>query len=269
MTITFSIIGSILLILLWGKISIYFKFKKQVAALFANAELISDKIYNINELIGLPEPVQKYFKYVLKDGQPYISSVRLEHNGLFKTDLKKDYINITGEQYFSVQPPQFIWKGANFMFTAIDSYIADMGNLKVSIMNIFTVVDGKGSTFDEGELQRWVAESVWFPTNLLPSEKIKWTAINATSAKLSFRYKEISFDYIVNFNALGEIVTMETQRFMTVTKRENWVCRMSNYKEIDTIKIPFSAEAIWKLQTGDYSYAKFDVQKIEYNRNNS
>lgn len=86
MTITFSIIGILPLILLWGKISMYFKFKKQVEALFTNAELIFDEIYNINALIGLPETVQKYFKYVLKDGQPYISSVRLEHNGLFKTN---------------------------------------------------------------------------------------------------------------------------------------------------------------------------------------
>jgi hypothetical protein len=37
---------------------------------------------------------------VLKDGQPYISSVRLEHKGLFKTDLKKAFIKINSEQYF-------------------------------------------------------------------------------------------------------------------------------------------------------------------------
>lgn len=74
---------------------------------------------------------------------------------------------------------------------------------------------------------------------------------------------------IVTFNTVGEIVTMETQRFMKDTKRENWVCRMANYKEINDIKIPFSAEAMWKLQTGDYSYAKFEVQKIEYNNNHS
>jgi hypothetical protein len=29
--------------------------------------------------------------------------------------------------------------------------------------------------------------------------------------------------------------------------------------------IPFSIEAIYKLKKGDYSYAKFNVKKIEYN----
>ena len=58
---------------------------------------------------------------------------------------------------------------------------------------------------------------------------------------------------------------METDRFMTNKKRERWLCKMANYKEIDNIKIPFTAEAIWKLQKSDFSYAKFEVQEIKYN----
>ncbi|MEZ0130468.1 DUF6544 family protein [Flavobacterium sp. LBUM151] len=174
----------------------YLKFKNQVKLLYSNALNVSDKIYTSRQLDGLPIPVQRYFKYVLKDGIPYISSVRLRHKGLFKTNFKSWFINITGEQYFSIQRPQFIWKGTTLFFTARDSFIADNGNLKVSLFNIFTVVDGKGSEINEGELQRWLAESVWFPANLLPSENITWIAIDENSAKLSFRYKEISFDFI-------------------------------------------------------------------------
>ncbi|OXG07019.1 hypothetical protein BC749_107238 [Flavobacterium araucananum] len=261
------IIGAVLLVILLGKITMSLKFKKQVKTLYANALNVSDKRYNPGQLIGLPKPVQRYFKYVLKDTMPYIVSVRLKHKGVFKTSLKSGFINIRGEQYFSVQKPQFIWKGSTLIFTARDSLIADKGNLKVSLFNIFTVVDGKGTGINEGEMQRWLAESVWFPTNLLPSENITWIAIDENSAKLSFRYKEISFDFIVIFNAVGEIVTMETLRFMTGQKREPWLCRMTNYKDINGVKIPFSAEAVWKLKTGDFSYAKFKVTAVQYNQN--
>jgi len=257
----------ILLVILLGKIALFLKFKKQVKTLYANTLNVSDKRYTLSQLVGLPEPVQRYFRYVLKDGMSYISSVRLRHKGVFKTNLKSGFINITGKQYFSVQKPQFIWKGSTLIFTARDSFIADKGNLKVSLFNIFTVVNAKGAEINEGEMQRWLAESVWFPTNLLPSESITWIAIDQDSAKLSFRYKEISFDFIVTFNVLGEIVTMETLRFMTDKKRESWLCRMADYKEINGVKIPASAEAIWKLKTGDFSYAKFKVTAIQYNQN--
>lgn len=255
------------MLLLLGKISMYFKFKKQVAALYKNAENISNKTYSIKQLEGLPEPVQRYLNYVLKDGQPYISSVRLTHNGFFKTDLKKDFITISGEQYFSTQKPQFIWKGTTSMFIARDFFIADKGGLIVTLVNIYNVVDATGSNFDEGELQRWLAESVWFPTNFLPSEYVNWSAIDVNSAKLSFHYNDVAFDFIVMFNAIGEITEIQGDRFMTTDKKEKWVCKMANYKDVNNVKIPFSDQAIWRLENGDYVYAKFEVQKIAYNNN--
>ena len=264
MTILVFIIGSILLILLIGKINLEKKFKKQVAILFANTEK-SSKIYSVNQLEGLPEPVQKYFNYVLKDGQMYISSVRLTHNGFFKTDLNKKFIVITGEQYFSADKPQFIWKGVTSMFTARDFFIEDKGGLIATLLNIYNIVDAKGANFDEGELQRWLAESVWFPTNLLPSDYVNWSAIDANSAKLSFKYKTTAFDFIVRFNAIGEIIEIEGDRFMTADKKAKWVCKMANYQERNGVKIPISDQAIWRLKDGDQVYAKFEVQKIEYN----
>ncbi|WP_395077912.1 DUF6920 family protein [Flavobacterium sp.] len=265
MTTLLIIIGCILLILLIGKINLERNFNKQLSTFFTNSTNISDKKYSINQLENLPEPVQKYFNYVIKDGQPYISSVRLTHNGFFKTDLKKDFIKITGEQYFSAQKPQFIWKGITSMFTARDYFIEDKGGLIATLLNVYNVVDAKGVNFDEGELQRWLAESVWFPTNLLPSDYVNWTPIDESSAKLSFRYKTTAFDFIVRFNKIGEIIEIEGNRFMTAEKKEKWVCKMANYQERNGVKIPISDQAIWRLKDGDQVYAKFEVLKIEYN----
>lgn len=269
MTIIVITIGILMLVLLIGKINMELKFKKQVNELFGNSENISNKTYYVKQLDGLPEPVQRYFNYVLKDGQPYISTVRLTHNGFFKTDLKKDFIKISGEQYFSAQKPQFIWKGTTSMFTACDFFIDDKGGLIVTLVNVFNVVNANGSNYDEGELQRWLAESVWFPTNFLPSEYVSWSALDANSAKLSFHYKAVAFDFIVRFNAIGEITEIQGERFMTSDKKEKWVCKMANYKEVNNVKIPFSDQAIWRLEDGDHCYAKFEVQKITYNNNHS
>lgn len=265
MTVLLITIGIILLILLIGKINLEQKFKKQVNKLFANSENISNKTYSIKQIENLPESVQHYFKYVLKDRQPYISSVRLTHNGFFKTDLKKDFIKITGEQYFSAQKPQFIWKGNTSMFTARDFFIDDKGGLIATLLNVYNIVDGKGSNFNEGELQRWMAESVWFPTNLLPSEYVTWTAIDDNSAKLLFQYKTTKFDFIVRFNPIGEIIEIEGYRFMTPERKEKWICKMGNYQERNGVKIPIFDQALWRLKDGDHCYAKFEVLKIEYN----
>ncbi len=265
-TIILSLIALIIITLLVGKFLLSKQFHKEVSELFSQSKNISNKIFNYEQLSGLPEPVQRYFKHVLKEGQPYISYVRLKHNGQFKTDQNKDWVNIEGEQYFTTEKPGFLWKGKTSMFTARDMYIADKGRLVVSLFSLVNIVDAKGEKYNQGELLRWLGESVWFPTNLLPSERLQWTPIDSLSAKLTFKHNGLSVFYIVTFNETGEITQVETKRYMGGGSLETWIGKFTDYKEMNGIIIPTTVEGIWKLKNGDYSYAKFNVKNIEYNK---
>ena len=82
-------------------------------------------------------------------------------------------MNTTGEQYATTGKPGFIWKGTTSMFVARDMYISDKGRLIVTLFCLFKVADAKGEKYNEGELLRWLSESVLYPTNLLPGEKLQ------------------------------------------------------------------------------------------------
>lgn len=266
MLIFLLIIGIIAGALIIGRVSLANRLSKEVEWLFSQSGSISDKIYDDTLLASLPEPVQRYFRYVLKNGQPYISYVRLKHTGKFKTGQNKNWIKIRGEQYFTTGKPGFIWKGTTSMFTARDMYIGDAGRLVVSLFSVFNIVDGKGEKFNQAELLRWLGESVWFPTNLLPDDKLLWMPIDNTSAKLIFNYAGVTIFYIVIFNGLGEITEFQTERYMGKENLETWVGKISDYKEINGVKIPIAIEGIWRLAKGDYSYARFKVETIEFDK---
>ncbi len=265
MAIISFLIGLLTITLIIGKINFSKQFNKEVEELFSRSKIVSNKTFRYQQLSGLPEPVQRYFKHVLKDGQPYISYARITHDGQFKTGLDKGWINIKGEQYFTTSTPGFIWKGTTPFFTARDMYIADKGRLVVSLATLVKVVDGKGEQYNQGELLRWLAESVWFPTNLLPSEKLQWIPIDMLHAKLTFDYKGLSLFYLVTFNDLGEIIQLETKRYMDKENLETWIIKAANYKEISEIVVPTTFEVLWRLEKGDFSYAKFNLKKLEYN----
>jgi hypothetical protein len=266
MIIILSVVGLVAITLIIGKVNSSMQSNKEVKHLFSQSKTISDKKYSYDMLSELPEPVQRYFKYVLKDGQPFISYARLTHDGRFKTGQDKEWVNIKGEQYFTTSKPGFIWKGATTMFTARDMFIADKGRLVVSLFSLYNIVDGKGEKFNQGELLRWLGESVWFPTNLLPSEKLHWTPIDLHTAKITFTYNGLSVFYIVSFNEIDEIIQLETKRFMGEGNLETWIGKVSNYKELNGVRVPINIEGIWRLQKGDYSYAKFTVTELEYNK---
>ncbi|MBC7388096.1 MAG: hypothetical protein H7329_02690 [Opitutaceae bacterium] len=44
-----------------------------------------------------------------------------------------------------------------------------------------------------------------------------------------------------------------------------WVIKLADYKEVNEILIPTSFDVLWRLEKGDFSYARFNLKNIEYN----
>ncbi len=53
---------------------------------------------------------------------------------------------------------------------------------------------------------------------------------------------------------------------MDEKKLEPWVIKSTNYKEINDVVIPLAFEVLWRLEKRDFSYAKFNISEIEYNK---
>lgn len=263
--IILSIIAAVFIIHVAGRIFHSFRFNQQVGDLLSQTESISDSTFSYDQLAGLPEPVQQYFRHVLPEGQPYISTVHLRHGGEFKANPDGDWVNIDGDQFFTARPPGFLWKGRTAMFTARDMFIDGHGEIVVTLFSLFNVMRGEGENYDESELLRWLGESVWFPTNLLPGEYISWSPIDSTTARLNFTYQDFDLEYTVYFNDANEITRLETERFMGEEGREQWIGKLSNYQEQHGMMIPMDIEGAWQLDSGEYSYARFQIQQIEYN----
>ena len=105
-----------------------------------------------------------------------------------------------------------------------------------------------------------------YPTNLLPGERLQWTSIDEKSARLTFNYKGLSLFYIATFNAVGEIIQLETKRYMGEKDVQTWIIKLSDYKEISGVLVPTTTEVLWRLEKGDFSYAKFLVKEVEFNK---
>lgn len=241
------------------------RLEKQVMHLFKQSPKILGKTFTHRSMANLPETVQRYFKHVLREGQPYISYARLKHEGQFKTSINAKWSNIKGEEYFTASHPGMIWKGSTKLFTAYDSFISGKGKLSVYFLSVFRIARSHGIKYSQGELLRWIGESVWFPTNFLPTENLQWSAINCNTAKLTYTTKKLSVYYIVTFNDIGEITQLETKRYMGDKNMETWIGKLSDYKKYSGILVPTVIEAIWRLNNEDFSYAKFKVIELEYN----
>ena len=90
--------------------------------------------------------------------------------------------------------------------------------------------------------------------------------VDNRTAKLVFAHNGLSLFFKISFNDIGEITEMETKRYMDSKNLETWVIKVAGYKELNCMIIPTDFEVLWRLEKGDFSYAKFNITQIEYDK---
>lgn len=97
-------------------------------------------------------------------------------------------------------------------------------------------------------------------SNLFPSERLEWEAIDAATAKLKFSANGKVFSFLVRFNSHNEIEEVETERPFNDKSIQRWKGRFRTYK-----RVPTGLEAIWIINGVEKPYARFRITKIEFN----
>jgi Family of unknown function (DUF6544) len=212
----------------------------------------------------LPAPVEKYFKLVLPENPSTIKEVWLTHKGYFKSSQKSDWVEIDGKQHFLTERPEFEWTGKTKLLKATDCFKNGKGQLSVKLLGFIPIVNARGSEVDQAELLRWLGESVWFPTSLLPGNYLSWSPMDSLTARLDYTYRDYSLSYLIRFDEPGHIIQLETERYMEKGKLYRWIGKVSDYKKFHGVMVPAHIEALWRLEEGDFQYVDFYVSSIDY-----
>ncbi len=158
------------------------------ARLEASRRPIGTKTYDPSELIGLPEPVQRYFRASLRGGQRVIASVNMKHSGTFNPgEAGEQWKSFVSTQRVVTQRPGFDWDACISMMPGVtmrvhDAYIAGEGLLHAALFGLVTLANVRGTSIARGEFMRFFAEAAWYPTALLPSQGVQWTPSTTDSA---------------------------------------------------------------------------------------
>ena len=210
--------------------------------------------YDVREIDGLPAPVQRYFRAVLKDGQPMIAAATFELAGTINMSATSDnWKPFTSWQRAVVHRPGFLWNGHVSMFPGVvahvhDTYIAGTGRLHAAMLGLFTVADVQGDgEIARGELMRYFAEAAWYPTALLPSQGVRWDAVDDRSANATLVDGPISLTLLFKFDDVGLISLIHADARGAVVGNEMvmlaWDCNVSNYQLRHGMMVPTRGEA--------------------------
>ena len=243
----------------------------------AGGRLPSPARFDARELEGLPAPVQRYFRAVLTDGQPIITAATLEMTGTMNMSATAEqWKPFTSRQRVVTRKPGFLWDAELLIFPGLpahveDSYIAGHGRLIVKLVGWFTVADAQGTEeIARGEFMRYFAESPWYPTALLPSQGVRWQAVDDASASATLTDGRLTLTLLFRFNDAGLIASVRAEARGAGVGKDGvmvmlpWDCALSDYRTQGGMLIPMTGEAAWMRPEGRKVYFVGHVEKLSH-----
>ncbi len=231
--------------------------------------------YDERELHGLPAPVQRYFRKVLKAGQPTVANVAIEQSGTFNLDLDNPrWKPFVATQRCLTHRPGFVWNAVISMMPGVvvrvvDAYIDGAGTLQPSLFGLFPM-GGAAAPKDlaQGEFVRYFAEALWYPTALLPSQGVQWTAIDALHARATLHDGALAVTCTMTFNADHVVEKLRFDRRTAVldgrTTTMPWEARFWAYQYRNGMFVPLRGEVAWIEQGQRKAYWRGTIHKIAF-----
>jgi hypothetical protein len=177
------------------------------------------------------------------------------------------------EQYFSVDPPGFVWVVDTTAMGIIpvagrDKYVRGHGNMLIKAASLVNLVNAADPKIDQGSMLRFLGEIIWFPSAAL-SSKIGWEPIDATSARATLSDGRTSVSAVFSFDERGRVLGLRAERYLgggAEAKLTPWVVSCSEWRTFEGIQVPSRGDVGWILSSGTFSYYRWEITDLQFNR---
>ncbi len=224
----------------------------------------------------LPAPAARYLRSVLPASAPLARHVRVEWRGEFNLGkpAADRWVPFTATQDFVPAAPGFVWAARMRMAPGLsvvvrDAFVGGEGRMQGAVLGLVTVVDAKPTpALATAALTRYLGESLWFPTALLPGHGVTWEPVDEQRAFATLVAGDVRASLEFRFGADGRVASVFTPE-RTFDDGKNppvlrpWQARIDGYVEHAGSWVPRDAVAEWLLPTGPFAYWRGTATSIQ------
>jgi len=225
------------------------------------------------ELARLPAPVRRYLERVLPPQPRRIRTVTARQQGTFSFNGKL-WLPFASRQWVTPEVPGFLWDASIQMMPFVnafvhDAYLAGEGILEARLFGLIPLARQKPSPeLAQGELLRFLAETLWYPTALIPGCGVKWTEVDDSTAQVSLQDRSTEASLKFHFGSDGLVDTVHADARPRLVKGKSipapWHCRFWDYRERQGLLVPLEGEVTWILPEGPLPYWRGRLVEVVY-----
>jgi hypothetical protein len=228
------------------------------------------------QLEGLPAPVQRYLRLVLREGQPAVSLARMHQVGSLRTGVEADqWMAFEADETVAPGARSLLWDARIQLMPLThvmmrDSYLSGVAEGEARLQSAITIKHERGGhQLNSGTLYRLLAEAPWFPTMLLPRAGLTWEAVDEHRARATLAEGNERVTVEFRFNEAGEIAVVFAEArprlYGTGFVDTPWEGHFSNYVEAGGMRVPSAGEVGWIIEDRWFPVWKGTASGFEFN----
>jgi len=227
--------------------------------------ITTPKLETVPLPVGLPAPVERFYRTVYGEEIPVIETVVMQGRGVMKP-----FMNIPIPARFV-----FVHNAGKDYRHYFEATFFGIPLLKVNegyIDGVSFFESPMGSNYDDvnanqgGNLALW-AEAVWFPALWVTDPRAHWESVDEHSALLYIPYEESEETFLVRFNPQTRLIDMmEAMRYRDTGEGKSkilWIARTEAAQKIEGTEISSGGSVMWLDQGKPWAY--FNVEELIYN----
>ncbi len=174
-----------------------------------------ETLFYESQVAELPEVVGRYFQWTFDDGLPVASAARLQMVGRIRLGRGKPWMPKRSHEVIRAGEG-FLWSAqveATPSISGSDCYAGGQGAMQWRLLGIFPVVSASHEQITRSARWRFVAEYLFIPGALLPSDHVRWEPVNDHRARVTVIHDNIPHPMQIDFDPEGMPRKISFQRW--------------------------------------------------------
>lgn len=211
------------------------------------------------EINGLAEPVQRYFRSAISVGTPLAISARIRMRGQIKLNR---WLPFSARQILNPHTG-FVWRArVAGLISGSDYYFNGRGGMDWKLAGLKKLVHAEGPEVTRAALARGAAETIWIPTATLPRFGVERKARNDRQIEGSWAVDAYPFTTRYTLDSAGMITSVVFDRWGDPERSGSFGVHrfggeFSGYETFHGLTIPISGNVGWFYGTERWKDGEF------------
>jgi hypothetical protein len=215
--------------------------------------------------------VERIKGFSLPAGEPAsrgVRGIKTTQRGEFRSSPNARWVAFTAEEYVDATKSGFCWNaqiGTGLKsFNVTDAYENGQGRLVVK-KGPLKLRELRGVDVDKGELQRYLAYLSYCPAMIVNNPYLVMVPVGPQTLRISDKSDRTGASVDLDVEDTGRISVARAIRPMTAGRKvamTPWSGTTSDFKEWQSLRIPYSMEAAWEPPEGVFTYIRIQLTTV-------